>query len=297
MRFPSLLLAFLCPLTFALAEDGPDPKELAAMQQVVKVIGELKYQQGEVSLLNGKAKVALADDFRFLSATDAKRVLVEVWNNPPEAGGALGMIVPKDIDLLSNDSWVAVLQWSDDGYVKDDDYDSTDFGKMLTELKEQSAEASKERVKRGFGKMVLTDWAQKPHYDKTTHKLYWAKAYEVDGPEKQLNYDIRALGRSGCLEISIMSTMGQLKDIEKQAPAILEMVSFSEGNRYADYKSGDKVAGYGIAGLVAGGVLMKSGFFKVLLIGLAKFWKLIAVAVVAGGSFISKILGRKKADS
>ena len=88
-----------------------------------------------------------------------------------------------------------------------------------------------------------------------------------------------------------MSTMPQIKDIEANAPAILSMVDFTEGNRYADYKSGDKVASYGIAALIAGGVLAKSGFFKVILIFLAKFWKLFALGAVAIGSSVKKIFG------
>src|SRR2546421_9236086 len=42
--------------------------------------------------------------------------------------------------------------------------------------------------------------------------------------------------------------------------------SFNEGNRYAEFNPGmDQAAAYGIAGLIAGGLLTKAGFFKGLL--------------------------------
>ena len=234
-------------------EKKPSPQEIEAFNRVMKTIGELQYQSGEISLVGGKAKIKLSEDFRFFDPVNARKVLVDVWNNPPEAGSVTGMIVPKGINFLDEKGWAAIIQWKDEGYVKDSGFDGTDFNKMLSQLKEVSTEASKERVRRGFSPMELTGWATAPHYDKQTHKLYWAKSYKVSGPDQQLNYDIRILGRSGFLELSILSAMSQLHDIEAKAPAILGMVDFTDGNRYADFKPGaDNIAAYGIAGLIAG---------------------------------------------
>jgi uncharacterized membrane-anchored protein len=276
-------------------ERQPTPEQINAIKRVMKTIGELSYQSGQISLVGGKATITLTDDFRFLDSANARKVLVEIWNNPPEAGGVTGMIVPKDINFLQGSGWAAIVQWKEEGYVKDDDFAKTDFNKMLAELKEQSAEESKERVKRGYGPMELTGWATPPRYDRQTHKLYWAKSFKVDGPEQQLNYDIRILGRSGFLEVSILSGMNELSEIEAKAPAILGMVDFTDGNRYADFKPGtDKVAAYGIAGLITGGVLAKAGFFKVAALFVAKFAKVFIVAGIALFAAIAKFLGRKK---
>lgn len=276
-------------------EKQPTPQQTAAFQKVMQTIGGLQYQSGEISLVGGKAKVKLSDDFRFLDPANARKVLVDVWNNPPEAGSVTGMIVPKDINFLDENGWAAIIQWKDEGYVKDSDFEGTDFNKMLTQLKEQSAEANKERVSRGYPPMELSGWATEPHYDKASHKLFWAKSYKVNGPDQQLNYDIRVLGRSGYFEISILAAMSQLHDIEAKAPTILGMVDFADGNRYADFKPGtDKVAAYGIAGLIAGGVLAKAGFFKVAWLFAAKFIKVIIVGIVALFAGIGKLLGKKK---
>ncbi len=275
-------------------EKQPTPQQMEKFNRIMKTIGEIQYQSGEISLVGGKAKIKLSDDFRFLDSANARKVLVDVWNNPPESGSVTGMIVPKGINFLE-DNWAAILQWKDEGYVKDSDFEGTDFNKMLTQLKEQSAEENKERVNRGYPPMELTGWATSPHYDKATHKLYWAKAYKVNGPEPQLNYDIRVLGRGGYLEISILAAMSQLPDIEAKAPTILGMVDFTDGNRYADYKPGtDKVAAYGIAGLIAGGVLAKAGFFKLIWVGILAAKKFVIIAIVAIGAWIKKLLGARK---
>lgn len=297
MNFRTLLAALLFTTTALLhaQEKAPDAAQIAAVQKAMKTIGELQYQSGEIKMAGGKAVLKLGEDFRYLDAANARKVLVDIWRNPPDSGTTSGMIVPKDVNFLSNESWVAVLDWKDDGFVKDGEFDTTNFNDMLKGLRESQHEASEERVKQNYPAMELVGWAQPPHYDKGTHKLYWAKQFDVSGDSDQLNYDIRVLGRAGTMEVSIMATMPQLKDIEAKAPAILAMVDFTEGNRYADYKSGDKVASYGIAALIAGGVLLKSGFFKVALIFLLKFWKLFAIGAVAVASAAKKLFtGRSK---
>jgi len=84
--------------------------------------------------------------------------------------------------------------------------------------------------------------------------------------------------------------MGQLKQVEAAAPTLLTMIDFQEGHRYADYKDGtDKVATYGIAALVAGGIAAKAGFFKLLWVGILAFKKVIILGVIALGSQFKKL--------
>ncbi len=272
----------------------PDAKQIAEFQRVMKTIGEIEYKSGEISLVGGKAKIKLGEEFRYLDPANARKVLVDIWSNPPEAGSTLGMIVPKGANFLDSTTWVAVLQWKDDGYVKDEEFASTDFDKMLKELIKAHKAGSDERVKSGYGKLELSGWAEQPHYDRATHKLYWAKSFDVDAPVQQLNYDIRVLGREGILEVSVISSVPQLNDIKEKAPSILAMVDFTDGNRYTDYKSGDKVATYGIAGLIAGGVLLKSGFFKVIWVALLAAKKFVIIGVVAIGAWFKKLFGGRK---
>ena len=278
----------------ARAEKQPSAGQTDAESRLRQIVEGLKYDEGEISILGGKAKLKLTDDFRFLDPANARKVIVDLWGNPPQTGSVTGMIVPKN--FLKEEGWAAVLKWSDDGYVKDAEYDGIDFSKMLEHQKEQNRESSKAREEAGYGRMLLAGWATPPHYDKQTHKLYWAKAFDVNHPVQALNYDIRVLGRGGVIELSMVSDMSELAQIEAKVPTILSMVDFTDGNRYADFKPGtDKVAAYGIAGLIAGGVLAKAGFFKVIFAALIAAKKFVIIGVIAIGAWIKRLLGGKKA--
>ncbi len=98
---------------------------------------------------------------------------------------------------------------------------------------------------------------------------------------------------AACSSSSVIAGIDQLDQINQAAPQILSMVNFQQGNRYADFDpKTDKVAAYGLAALVAGGILAKVGGFK-LLIGLllaAKKFVIIGVAAVVG--FFKRLFGR-----
>jgi uncharacterized membrane-anchored protein len=74
------------------------------------------------------------------------------------------------------------------------------------------------------------------------------------------------------------------------------MVNFKEGSRYTDFDSStDKIATYGLAALVAGGIAAKAGFFKLLLVGILAAKKFIILAFVAVMGFFKKLF-KKKSD-
>jgi len=88
------------------------------------------------------------------------------------------------------------------------------------------------------------------------------------------------------------TTDEDLKEYSSIAKDFTNGVSFKEGARHADYKSGDKVAAVGIGGLVAGtlGVkaLAKAGVFAKFIPLLAKFWWIILAPIAAFGFFGKK---------
>lgn len=91
---------------------------------------------------------------------------------------------------------------------------------------------------------------------------------------------MRALGRRGVLKINFVASMDRLGEIKAVIPAVMAMPEFAEGSRYADYVPGvDKVAAYGIGGLIAGKILSKAGFLALALAFLKKGWFLVFVAL------------------
>jgi uncharacterized membrane-anchored protein len=78
----------------------------------------------------------------------------------------------------------------------------------------------------------------------------------------------------------------------REFKAVLAGYSFNEGERYAEYRSGDKVAEYGLSALIIGGAAAaaaKSGAFK----GLAKFIGIGVIALFASiGGFFKRLFRR-----
>jgi uncharacterized membrane-anchored protein len=166
-------------------------------------------------------------------------------------------------------------------------------------MQEGAEEQNAERKQAGYPAMHLVGWAQPPAYDVANHSLIWARELAVEGDRANgLNYDVRLLGRSGVLSLNMLSSMQDIGNVRSAAQSFGRSVSFEPGAGYTDFNaSTDKSSGYGLAGLVAGGVAIgvakKVGllaiflkFGKVILLGLAAF------GAVAWGA-VRKIFGRK----
>ena len=271
----------------------------ALLKEKEEIVSNLKFQNGEINLKDGLATLKVPANFRYLDPDQSETVLVKLWGNPPSKEKPLGMLFPAEISPASQDSWGVLITYDEDGYVKDDDASSINYDELLKEMQEGQREANMERIKQGYEAIELVGWAAPPRYDKDSHKLYWAKELKIVGvAEHTLNYDIRALGRRGVLSLNAIASMEQLKTIEKDMQQVLSFVEFNEGHRYGDYVAGvDKVAAYGIGGLIAGKVLAKAGLFKLLLGALAAGKKFVIIALVALAAFLKKLFwGRKKEE-
>jgi len=190
-----------------------------------------------------------------------------------------------------------VIGYQEDGYVKDNDAEKINYTKLLKQMQKATREESAERVKNGYAAIELIGWATPPRYDRQTHKFYWAKELNFGDSqgENTLNYNLRILGRRGILELNAVASMGQLPEIEKATPQILSMVDFNDGNRYADYTPGtDKLATYGLAALVAGGVATKTGLLKGLFVAILAMKKFLIIGGIAIVAFAAKLFGRKR---
>jgi uncharacterized membrane-anchored protein len=283
----TIALLFLAPWLALLAQE-----KLESSKEMKEMESKLHYQKGEISLKGDLAKLTVPDNFRYLSPTDAEIVLTKMWGNP-DGDQTLGMIIPANTSPLNRDCWAVIITYTDDGYVKDSDADKINYTSLLKDMQKGTEEYNKERKKEGYPEIKLVGWATPPRYDKITHKMYWAKELAFgDSTENTLNYNIRVLGRGGVLVLNAVANISDLKTIEEHAPEIVKMIDFKEGNRYADFNGKtDKVAAYGLAALVAGGIAAKAGFFKVLLVALLAAKKFVIIGAIALFAFVKKLLG------
>jgi len=275
-----------------------EPNSSQPQMTAEQFLASLKFQSGKIDLPNGIATLDLPATFRYLDPSDSSRVLVDAWGNPP-GGTTLGMIFPANTSPLSQSGWGIVITYDEDGHVNDEDADSIKYDELLKDMQSSMAQENEERKKNGYEPISIIGWAEPPSYDKTNHKLYWAKELAFgDRQQRTLNYNIRVLGRKGVLVLNAVAGMDQISTIKAEMPTVLAVTNFKEGNSYADFNSNtDKVAAYGIAALVAGGVAAKLGFFAKLLALLIAFKKFAIIGVVAIGVGIKKMLGMRKKEA
>jgi uncharacterized membrane-anchored protein len=295
-----LFTGFLAATGFVRAQD--DTNQIARLKEAVQLVKNLKYQQGDIDLRGGLAKLSVPKEFNFLGPDDAETVLVKLWGNPPSEEKPLGLLIPAGMTPLSTNCWVVTIDYTEDGYVKDDDASKINYDDLLKKMQTGIAANNKVREEHGYPAITLVGWAAPPHYDAATHKLYWAKRLKFgDEPNDTLNYSIRMLGRKGVLELNAVAAVNQLAEIDAQTPQILGMVDFKEGSRYADFDPKvDKVAKYGIATLVAGGALAaaaKLGLLKGLWVFILAAKKFIIIGVIAVVAFVKKLFKRGGSSS
>lgn len=246
----------------------------------------LGWQDGPTQgALGNKATIAVPKGIRFLNETEGSKYLELTGNLPSREA------------ILESETWFAAFSFDEAGYVKDDEVIDADA--ILKRMKENDGPANEERRRLGLTEIYTDGWHIPPHYDPQTKHLEWAiKLHSATNPEPVINYTVRLLGRSG-YESAILVSSPQTLDADVKAfKAALTGFDFNAGEKYQEFKQGDKVAAYGIGALVAGGaaaVATKSGFWKVLLGGLAAFWKVIAAGAIALIAGLGKVF-KKKAE-
>ena len=270
--------------------------DLAAYQKSLDSLNNsFTFQHGEVILKGGIATLHVPDGFKFLDSEQSKKVLTDLWGNPPSE--PLGLLFPEAMTPMHEAFTYAVeIEYEEEGYIEDEEAEDLDYDDLLKEMQNDIVESNPQRTLQGYPTMELIGWASKPYYDQDNKKLHWAKELKFEDYDKNtLNYNIRVLGRKGYLNINAIGDIDMLETFNKERDNILNSVEFTAGNRYSDFNPDvDKVAAYGIGGLIAGKILAKAGFFAVIL----KFWKFIAIGAVALFSgFKKKIFGSGKEDA
>jgi len=267
-------------------------EEKAYYQKVAELWQGMQQRTGIIELAGGVATLNVPEDFYYLNAKDTQTVLSEFWGNPPD-DTLLGMLFAAGSTPLDRDSWGVTIEYTEEGYVSDEDADDIDYSELLTSMQSDTRDASKQRQAAGYEAIDLVGWAAQPYYDKASHKMHWAKEIRFGtDPNTTLNYNIRVLGRKGVLVLNFIAGMNQLDIINSKLDTVLAMADFKDGSTYGDFDPDiDEVAAYGIGALVAGKVIAKTG----LLVGLLAILKKFGIFIVIGiGAFLKSVFKKKE---
>ena len=252
----------------------------------VKVAGP-----SEVKLID-QAVMKLPKGFLYVPEPQGSGLLAAMGNRAGE--GLLGLIFPE-----GQEQWFVVMRFIKSGYVKDDDAKDWKADELLKGIKEGTEEANSERRSRGLPEVEVVGWVEPPAYDAKTHRLVWSlsskQKNEPPGAERGVNYNTYALGRQGYISLNLVTGANTIQQEKPVAHQLLAALDYNEGRRYADFNSAtDHVAEFGLAALVGGIAAKKLGLFALLAAFLLKFWKILAVAVVALIAVLPRLFGKKK---
>jgi uncharacterized membrane-anchored protein len=237
--------------------------------------------------LGSVAQLEVPAGYVFLDGK-ATRAMMET-SGEPTSGREVGFLRP------TNGEWAVYFEFSDVGYVKDDEKDKLDAVKLLEAIKEGNDEGNKQRERNGNPPLLIVGWEQEPKYDAQTHNLTWAIRATCQG-QAILNYNTRLLGRKGVMEAVLVCDPDKLQGTLPTFNGLLgSNYKFTSGETYAEYKPGDKIAKYGLGALVLGGAAVgaaKLGLLGPVILFFKKGWKLLVVAFVAVAASFKKIFAR-----
>jgi uncharacterized membrane-anchored protein len=265
MRFalPTLVLLAFAPQVSAQAEPAPTAEQPPPFE----------YSQGPLTgALGDVAQVQVPSGYAFVDK-----------HGMPDFNKATGnLTADADIGALfptGDGEWVAFFQFQPVGYIKDDDK-NLDADELLSSIRSGDDGANEERREQGLPELVTVDWSTKPHYDEVTHNLTWGLKLSAGTSGTIINHQIRLLGRRGVMSVIIADRPETISQSVAEFSKLIGGLEFVAGEQYAEFKPGDKIAEYGLTGLMLGGgalLAAKSG----LLSQLGKFIKLIVVGILA----------------
>jgi uncharacterized membrane-anchored protein len=278
----ALRVALACCLALAAAGICADE---ASPEQRKSEFQKLPWQRGPLQgKVGDKASIALPEKSAMLPQGQTARFF-ELTGNLPD---------PKSTVIVKG-RWFAVLWFNEAGYIKDDE--KLDPDALLKSLKDRDGPSNEERASHGLPKMYTDGWIVPPHYDARTRWLEWGLRIRADGSgDPIVNYTVRVLGRSGYESVVLVSSPDEMDQDVRELKSMLAGFDFNSGEKYAEFRPGDKVAQYGLGALIVGGAAaaaVKTGFWKVIVGALVAGWKFVLAGLAAVAAGLGKLFSRK----
>jgi uncharacterized membrane-anchored protein len=267
------LAGFLCLAAApSLAEQAPYPQDEAARRAEFDAMNWLSGPSG-YEVTTSHSVIKAPESSAVLLGKDAQRY--EFLLN--------GVEFPEtEMVIYDPASGVEIaVEFHREGFVKDDDWSDVDADDFLKQLIEGQRQSNERRSANGQEAFDVIGWIERPSYDATKHVAHYV--LELGNEERHwLNAVAVKLGREGYHQFT---WVGDTEQYQHGGPTVLATTldnhSYAEGYRYIDVKSGDKVAAYGIAGLVAAvaGVKLSKGLLAGALAFFAVAGKKLAILV------------------
>jgi len=254
-------------------------------------LADIKWEVGPIDVKIGDiADLKVPDGYIYAGKAGTKK-LMEITGNPP-SGKELGFLSPKDM------GWFVVFEFDSIGYIEKAEEEELDAEDLLDTIKKGNEQANELRKQRGWSTLSVDGWLKEPNFDPSSKNLQWAIKGTSQG-KPVVNFNTRLLGRRGVMAVNLVTDPYKLEGTIPVVKKLLGGYTFVDGERYAQYEEGDKIAKYGLAALIAGGgaaLGAKLGLFAIIAKFFKSFWKLILVGVAVFFGAIRKLFGGKGAE-
>jgi uncharacterized membrane-anchored protein len=270
----------------------------SSMEEKRRIFKSIDWADGPTKgTLGTVATVNVPTGCQFTGAEGTKKFM-ELTENPT-SGIEQGTVYCRSNAGGVSSAWFVVYEYDPSGYVKDDEKAKLDGKKILGAIKEGTEAGNELRRKRGWTPIEVVGWERAPYYDQETHHLTWATRV-VAVNDTTINHSVRILGRGGVLKADLVISPAEFADALPTFDEMIDATTFLAGQTYSEWRSGDKVAEYGLTALVAGGAAaaaMNLGLFgklwKVIAAALASLGKALVAVVAAIGAFFKRLFGKK----
>jgi len=272
MKMKKTIIAVSFGVTFALAQAKP--------HQIPELKNLNWLMAPAVGKVGDKGEFKVTEPLMFLDSIDTNKFLQFNGNLPQTNSYTIA---------TKNGFWFGILHFNNEGYVKDDE--KIDADALLASLKEGNRQGNEEKKKQGLETMVLDGWYFPPRYDSETKRLEWGTKLRSEKDQSiTVNVTTKILGRSGYISAILVSDPQSLDKDLVEFKRALKNFDYVSGEKYSEWKEGDRVAAYGLGALVLGGaaaVATKKG-------GLKLIWLAIAGAAAAAWAGVKKLFNRNK---
>jgi uncharacterized membrane-anchored protein len=251
---------------------------------ITPVFAEVQYQSGPATVdIGDLASLDVPAGYRFAPKDQCKAFMEMTGNSPTDK--ELGVLVS---GTEGTPEYFAIFEFDEIGYIKDAASEKLDPAALLNSVRQATEAANAERKNNGWAALEVVGWDKEPFYNPETQRLEWSiKGREVGGSEI-INYHTRILGRKGVMSVVVVVGPQNSATMVADVSDKLKTFAYKEGNKYAQWLPGDRVAEIGLAALILGGVgavALKTGL-------LAKFWKFILLIIAKLGKVFILVLAK-----
>ena len=289
--FKSFLVTLTIVLTFNLyAIDFEYPQ---TEQDMMLAVSQLNFDAipKEYGFKNANQRYNLPEGWVIYSGEDARKLLFYI-------NGADTFRDVSAVALSDDFTYQVIFSYFDEGYIDDSDWQKLDSDDLMKDVIESTTEGNEMRAANGVAAVNVKGWVEEPTYDRSRDVVRYIIKAESEG-ESILNSVALKLGREGFTRITLASPAGIPSEASNTLTAVLDSHSFDDGFLYSDYEPGNRMAGIGLASLVAltagskNGKGIAAGLMATLLIFAKKLWFVIFLPFVFLWGKIKQRFGSK----